>query len=62
MQPQKRFYRPDEVAAAFEEPLGKIYRWIREGRIEAIRLGGRWKISADEFNCVMKFGTRLILL
>ena len=58
MTTEKHFYRPDEIAAAVEKPINTIYRWIREGRIEAVRLGGQLKIPSDEFKRLLKHGTR----
>jgi excisionase family DNA binding protein len=54
--PEKRFYRPDEVAALLEEPLRNVYRWIREGKIRAERIGKRLKIHRDEFERLGRLG------
>lgn len=36
---QKRFLRPDEVAAILSVSRWTIYRWIGEGRLEAVKIG-----------------------
>ena len=48
--PEKAHYRPEEVAEYFGLSLSIIYRWIAEGKVEAIKpAGGRViRISCDE--------------
>lgn len=56
--PDRKYIRPFELAELMDEPVEKIYRWIREGRIQSIRHGRRVKVTRDEAVHVLKFGTR----
>jgi excisionase family DNA binding protein len=41
----KRYYRPDEVAALLALSRRTIYRMIRDGRLPGVKLGpGPWRI------------------
>jgi excisionase family DNA binding protein len=41
----KRYYRPDEVAAVLALSRRTIYRMIRDGRLPGVKLGtGPWRI------------------
>ena len=44
--PDKRFFRPDEVAAILAFSRRTVYRMIRQGRLPSIRLSlaGPWRI------------------
>ena len=35
--PQKILFRPDETAEIFDVSIRTIYRWVEEGKLEAIR-------------------------
>jgi excisionase family DNA binding protein len=44
----KRFFRPDEVAQILELSRRTIYRMIRDGRLQGVRLGsGPWRIPKE---------------
>lgn len=44
----KRYYRPDELAAILEEPVRTVQHWLQTGRIRGERIGRRWHIPRDE--------------
>jgi excisionase family DNA binding protein len=39
---------PREAAARLDVSDGTIRRWLAEGRIEGVRVGGRLRVAADE--------------
>jgi excisionase family DNA binding protein len=44
----KRYFRPDEVAAILALSRRTIYRMMRDGRLAGIRLGaGPWRIPRE---------------
>lgn len=38
--PDKFYFRPDEVAKLFCVSTRAVYRWIDEGKLEAVRIAG----------------------
>ncbi len=45
---QKRFFRPDEVAAILALSRRTIYRMIRDGRLPGVKWGaGPWRIPRE---------------
>lgn len=56
--PIKRWYRPDEVALYLEERTENIYRLIKNGHIEAIRIGRKVKIMRSELERLIAKGTK----
>ena len=51
--PQKRFFRPDELAAVLELSRRTVYRMIRDGRLAAVRWGGGpWRIPQEAVNAL----------
>jgi excisionase family DNA binding protein len=46
-----RMWTPHELAEYFKVDLRTIYRWIREGKLEAIKLGGgSLRISQEQLD------------
>ncbi len=44
----KRYFRPDEVAALLALSRRTIYRMIRDGRLPGVKLGaGPWRIPRE---------------
>ena len=39
--PKRELLRPDEVAAYFSVSVKTIYRWIEEGKLQAVKVAGR---------------------
>ena len=48
----ERYYTSPELAATYKVTRQAIWNWIRQGRIKAIRLGTKYRISESEW---MKF-------
>lgn len=38
--PRKPFFRPDEAATIFCRHTRTVYRWVEEGKIQAVRTPG----------------------
>jgi excisionase family DNA binding protein len=49
--PEKRLFRPDEVAKMLDVSLPTIYRWCESGRLGFIRIGPR--LMRIERECVI---------
>jgi excisionase family DNA binding protein len=48
----QEYYTPDEVSQKLKIDVRTLYRWIREGKIRAVKIGHFWRISQaalDEF-------------
>ena len=50
------YYTPKEIAEKLKLNIGTVYKWIREGRIKAIKLGDVWRISESELNQLLQDG------
>ncbi|BFI75822.1 hypothetical protein YN1HA_19200 [Sulfurisphaera ohwakuensis] len=48
----ERHLTPSKVAKIFEMSMSRVIKWIREGKIKAIEINGRWKGCSQT---VMKF-------
>ncbi|TYO97034.1 helix-turn-helix domain-containing protein [Desulfallas thermosapovorans] len=46
----EQYYTPQEVADSLKINLRTIYRWIREGKLNAVKVGELWRISESELN------------
>jgi len=44
---EKQFYRPDEIAKMLRFAKSTIYRWIRTGKIRAIKMGASYRVPDD---------------
>ena len=50
----KRFFRPDEVAALLALSRRTIYRMIRDGRLAGVKLGsGPWRIPRSSLESLL---------
>lgn len=48
------FYTPQEVADKLKVNIRTLYRWIREGKLKAIKVGELWRISETELNKLLQ--------
>ena len=48
------YYTPKEIAEKLKLNIGTIYKWIREDRVRAVKLGDVWRISESELNRLLK--------
>lgn len=54
----EEFVEVEDVAAHFGVTTHAIYKWARQGRIEARRLGRAVRITRAEFEHLKQFGLR----
>ncbi len=48
------YYTPKEIAEKLKLNIGTVYKWVREGRLKAVKLGDVWRISESELNRLLK--------
>jgi excisionase family DNA binding protein len=56
--PNKRYFRPDELAQMIEQPRWLIYRWLREDKIRHLHFGRKTRISREEVYRILSEGIR----
>ena len=47
------YYTPQEIAEKLKVDIRTIYRWVRENRIKAVKIGHFWRISESELNRIL---------
>jgi excisionase family DNA binding protein len=47
------YFTPKEVSEKLKLNIRTIYKWIREGKINASKLGDVWRISESELNRIL---------
>lgn len=50
----ENYYTPQEIASKLKINIRTLYRWMREGKINAVKIGNIWRISEIELNRVLK--------
>ena len=50
----EQYYTPQEIAQKLKINVRTIYKWIREGKLNAIKIGDLWRISEGELNRLLK--------
>ena len=50
----EELFTPQEVAQKLKIDMSTVYRWIREGRLKAVKMGHFWRISESELNRLLK--------
>jgi|TARA_Y100000310_G_scaffold112590_1_gene111083 excisionase family DNA binding protein len=48
------FYYLNEVAAEFQVNERTVRRWIKDGKLDAMKLGGRWLIAESDIKEFIK--------
>jgi excisionase family DNA binding protein len=43
----KRFLTLDEVAELFRVHRGTVYKWVRSGKLRAVRVAATWRIPEE---------------
>ena len=51
------YYTPKELSDKLKLNIRTIYKWIREGKLNAIKLGDVWRISEAELKRLLKNDT-----
>jgi len=44
------YVSPIEAAERLEVDRRSVYRWVREGRLRAAKVGGRWRIATEDLD------------
>ncbi len=52
----ENYYTPQEVADKLKLNVRTLYKWIRENKLNAVKLGDVWRISETELNRILKVG------
>jgi len=55
----ERYLTPSEVAEIFGMSRSGVIKWIREGKIKAIEVNGRWRIPYSEIERLLSGGGRV---
>jgi excisionase family DNA binding protein len=50
----KDLYDADEAAAALEKGVATVWRWIRDGKLSVVRIGGRTLVPQSEIDRARK--------
>lgn len=50
----ENYYTPKQIADKLKLNIRTIYKWIREERINAVKLGDVWRISESEVNRLLE--------
>lgn len=56
--PDKRYFRPDEVAKLLDQPLRTIYHWLETDKIGHLHFGRKTRIRREELERVMREGVQ----
>lgn len=54
--PNKRYFRPDEVARILEQPLRTIYYWLKHNKIRHVNFGKKIMVAREEMERVLERG------
>ena len=54
--PDKRYFRPDEVATILERPVRTIYFWLAENKIKHLHFGRRQVVPREEIERLEREG------
>jgi excisionase family DNA binding protein len=55
----ERYLTPSEVAQIFGMSRSGVIKWIREGKIKAVEVNGRWRIPYSEIERLLSGGGRV---
>jgi DNA binding domain, excisionase family len=55
----ERYLTPSEVAEIFGLSRSGVIKWIREGKIKAVEVNGRWRIPYSEIERLLSGGGRV---
>jgi excisionase family DNA binding protein len=54
--PNKRYFRPDEVAKILEQPLRTIYYWLEHDKIKHLHFGKKTVVPREEIERIINGG------
>ena len=55
----ERYLTPSEVAEIFGMSRSGVIKWIREGKIKAVEINGRWRIPYSEIERLLSGGGKV---
>lgn len=44
---EQKLYKLKEVETALNTTRRTIYNWIKDGKLEAIKVGGNWRVTQE---------------
>jgi excisionase family DNA binding protein len=51
-----KYYSPEEIGEQFNVKPATVRKWIREGKLKAVKLGRLWRIPEEELQRFIKAG------
>lgn len=48
------YYTPQEIADRLKVNKMTVYKWIREGKLKAVKIGDLWRIAESELERFIK--------
>jgi len=54
----ENYYTPKEVSEKLKLNIRTVYKWIREEKLKAVKLGDVWRIPESEIKRLLKSGSR----
>ncbi|MGI6123561.1 MAG: helix-turn-helix domain-containing protein [Acetivibrionales bacterium] len=52
----ENYYTPKEVSEKLKLNIRTVYKWIREEKLKAVKLGDVWRIPESEIKRLLKSG------
>ncbi len=49
-----KYYSPEEIGEQFNIKPATVRKWIREGKLQAVKLGALWRISEEALQEFLK--------
>jgi len=47
------YFTPKQVSEKLQISIYTVYKWIRENKISAVKIGDLWRISESELNRIL---------
>ena len=54
---KEEYYSPAEIAAILKIKTATVYRHIKTGKLQAIKIGNRYRVSAKQFDAYLHRNT-----
>jgi len=52
------YYSPEEIAEHYNLKPATVRKWIREGKLKAVKLGHLWRVKEEDLKDFVKEDTR----
>ena len=53
----EEYFSPQEVSQKLKLNIRTVYKWIKEGRLKAVKLGDLWRIPESEIKRLLEGNT-----